>query len=167
MNERHPSFEAPNEESHPVSQSKADPFLADSWDRMVEGEHGEDQAEFKGRDYDAYMSIVTQIASVPEGKDKEVLNKLLANLKKGVSRYLNSISLLAERKVSEELFAIESADTSRKRAHTGIIDELNILSRAFERAGLDNSWRSDIGLTRKDATRWAAKISQVLLSELS
>jgi len=166
MLERGSSFEnQPSPESHPMTKSTADPFLAEAWERKAESERGEDQNEFKGRDYDSYLSIITQIDAMPSGKKKDIITKQMGCLQKGISKYLRSIALLEEKKVSEEVSAVENADTLRKQAHTGIVDDLNILSRAFLRAGLDNSWRSDIGLTRKDATRWAWKIAKMLSSE--
>ena len=40
--------------------------------------------------------------------------------------------------------AIEEADRSRHFAHEALIDGVNLLSREFKKAGLDNEWRRDI-----------------------
>lgn len=166
MRERPPTFEnsPPPEDYRSLTP---EPLLTESWHRVDDREHGEDNDlnEPKGRDHEAYNSIVSQIDSLPEGEEKIRLKKLFDELVTDIASYIRTIAVLKQRKIDQERTAILSADKLRQQAHTRLIDDLNILSRNFGDAGLDNLWRSDIGLTRKDATRWAVKVAQMLISE--
>ena len=167
MPERPPSFEnEPPPEGMKIPTPE--PLLAESWNRKHADEVGEEdefRAEPKGRDEEAYEAIASQLASFPEGREKETIKKLFDQLKTDVAGYIRAMAVLQKNKLSGEQAMIKHADTRRSQAHTRVIDDLNILSRAMAAAGLDNSWRSDIGLSRKDATRWAWKIAKTLISE--
>jgi hypothetical protein len=162
-----PTFEnspPPEVDKNPTPE----PLLTALWHRTQDRERGEETNEPnepKGRDYEAYESITAQIDSLPKGNEKEKLKKLFNELNKDIAGYIRAIAILEKRKIEGEMTATHSADTLRRQAHTRLIDSLNILSRAMKAAGLDNSWRSVVGLSRKDATRWAWKIAKTQLFE--
>ncbi|HEY5125204.1 MAG TPA: hypothetical protein VIK14_15855 [Ignavibacteria bacterium] len=50
-------------------------------------------------------------------------------------------------------------EDTRIRAHDAFIDSCNILSRAMEKAGEDNSWREKLGNDRKELGDFACYIN--------
>jgi len=55
----------------------------------------------------------------------------------------------------------EEADRNRHYAHDRLADTLNILSRAFRNAGLNNEWRRDI-LDRDTLGQWGIAVAQLI-----
>jgi len=94
----------------------------------------------------AYRSMEAIVLKDPSLKD------LLEQIKKSAVRYVgavDSLSLTRYEKNAENRAFIESFDRNRQISHNTLIDNLNILSRECQKKGIDNKWRSVIGLNRK------------------
>jgi hypothetical protein len=96
----------------------------------------------------------------------EDLSNLFKDIKEKVLMYnvaiarLKIVRLEKEKTSSDDVKAeTQIADRARKTAHDALIDSLNILSRYCHKVGVDNSWRSVIGLQREDVTTWARDIA--------
>ena len=59
----------------------------------------------------------------------------------------------------------EIADRGKKAIHDSLISQLNIVSRAFHRASLDNNWRKKIGVDRNQIAVWALTVSDHLVAD--
>ncbi|MEK7560709.1 MAG: hypothetical protein AAB539_02010 [Patescibacteria group bacterium] len=57
--------------------------------------------------------------------------------------------------------SIEESDSNRHYAHERLVDALNILSRGFHGAGLNNEWRRDL-LNREAAGLWGTTVAQLI-----
>ncbi len=64
---------------------------------------------------------------------------------------------------------LSELETRRSQAHDALIGQLKILARNMNKAGIDNSWESVVGLAngqayRKEIQRWAENVSDHLVS---
>jgi hypothetical protein len=138
-----------------------EPFLRERWGEIAEKNIQEStpQPEIP-RAVSTYLSIEEQINSLPDDPEKIKLEKLFATLNESILSYLIAIDRLTIHKLEGSLDKIENAEIRRKLTHNVLIDNLNILSRQFAAAGLDNSWRSDVGSDRRDITRWVLAVAE-------
>lgn len=132
-------------------------FLGEKWKMKAEHEHSE-SAELKSP---IFEEIERGSYSNPG------LESLLIDLKDKILRYAISADRLSM--ASKDLAAghgdrqeIVRADDARRRAHDALIDQLNILSRAFKEEGLSNEWRRKIGLDREEIGAWGFEIAEYL-----
>ena len=138
-----------------------EPFLSERWGEIAEKNIQENTPQPEvPRAISAYLSIEEQINSFPDDSEKVKLEKLFTALNESLLSYLIAIDRLAIHKLDGSVDKIENAEIRRKLTHNVLIDNLNILSRQFAAAGLDNSWRSDVGSDRRDITRWVLAVAE-------
>lgn len=137
-------------------QILAKQFLNAAWQSHTENhKERENQA---ARELRIYNKIKTEAENHPE------LMKILTSLENASIRYLQTVDALSKvriEKESKEIIYVR--DQARRLAHNVYIDELNLLSRQFRAAGLDNEWRREIGLDRELAGHWARAIGEHLV----
>lgn len=95
------------------------------------------------------------------------LENLFRELQERILEYSISADRLSMRREDREYGALQneditSADRARKYAHEALIDQVNILSRAFLREGLSNKWRAKVGDTREEIGEWAFGVAEYL-----
>jgi hypothetical protein len=143
--------------------SEVDPFVRERFAEIIEEREKENTPEPEvSRELRVYESIKNQIASLDNDTTKSRLEKLFLALQKSILNYTIAIDRLSKHKLNGKLDAIENADKRRSITHNVLIDDLNILSRQFDEAGLDNSWRADVGSDRRDITKWAIAITETV-----
>lgn len=127
----------------------------------VEGERGQEDKPYEERAFEIFRRIQEEAQQRPE------LKEIFEDLRGSLIRYNESILRLeiAQQK-SMERKDIENADHARKIVHDALIDKLNILSREFDKAGFDNSWRKMVGLHRETAAEWARGVGTVLKNSI-
>lgn len=131
-------------------------FLRNAWQSHTEN-HKEKESEAT-RELRIYDKIKTEAEKYPK------LIKILTSLENASIRYLQTVDTLAKAKLEKQSKAmIFEYDQARKSAHNVCIDELNLLSRQFLAAGLDNEWRRKIGLDRKLVGCWARAVGEHLV----
>ena len=132
-----------------------DPFLKEVWGRRAEEERGEKPIE--EQHYELFLDVKEKVGS------QEELKEFFDQLQESVLRYNASILRLSEAQFTEMSNKdIENADQSRRISHNALIANLDVLSRAFVKSGLDNEWRADIGLGREEASEWARNVAKIL-----
>jgi hypothetical protein len=95
------------------------------------------------------------------------LQALFDDIKDSVLRYIETIDKLSlSRERGDDQDMIIESDSRRTQAHEVLISNLNILSRLCSKLGLDNEWRSMIGLDRKQVTDWALDIFPLIIKGL-
>ncbi len=145
-----------------------EPLLRELWGEYNENHEREKTPEPEySREERAFFSIREQIDSLKDEAQKKKLTTLFKALKKSVLEYTIAIDRLAKHKLQNNIDRIEAADRRRSLSHNALIDNLNILSRQFNEAGLDNNWRDDIGLDRKRVTAWALAVAETIREEAS
>jgi len=110
-----------------------------------------------------------------KGSEKnETLHELFIDTQQAIARYLYVMADLNEiqsRGARGEMISrheIGRADQSRRTAHDALIDNINILSRAFVKFGLDNNWRKVLGLeTREQVTSWAIYVGSTVAADIA
>lgn len=133
------------------------PFLDELWERRAESERGKSYEE-------TALQLYLDLKSKSE--HNAILEPLFLDVEKSALRYLESMNCLAlHHRRDEDIKLIEEADLNRRRAHDVFIDSVNILSREFKRAGLDNSWRRNIGLNRNSVAKWGEQIGVFLIEQ--
>ncbi|MBF8280456.1 MAG: hypothetical protein HW383_229 [Candidatus Magasanikbacteria bacterium] len=149
-----------------------DPWLAESWGRLAQEEVGR-KAEEEEKMEEELDRVLLYHKIKKEAAGHERLEKILASIEDAALEYAGTIDRgtlarlerdngLGEKTVIDE---IESADIRRRQAHNALIDDLNLLSRQFREASLDNRWRSDIGMNRDDVGAFAVAVAKLLLRE--
>ena len=112
-----------------------------------------------------YVDIRETIRENPllDQKQRVHLSSILHLVERACLRYAITVNdhVLAkqEKKPKEE---IQSADQIRRFSHDRFIDEVNLLSRQYREAGLDNSWRNGVGSSREEIGAWGQKIADYL-----
>lgn len=129
-------------------------FLREKWKMKAEHEYSE-SAELKS-------PIFEEIERGAYGNEK--LEKLFKELKEKILRYSISADRLSMIKVENGHGRddVQAADQARRLAHNAVIDQLNILSRAFKEDGLSNEWRRKVGLERGEVGEWAFGVADYL-----
>jgi len=134
-------------------------FLQASWQSHTENYTTENKER---REVTRELRIYDTIRAVAEKHPQ--LTKILTDLENSSIRYLQTVDALAKAKVEKESKAIiEERDRARRSAHNVCIDGLNLLSRQFRAAGLDNEWRREIGLDRELIGHWARTVGKHLV----
>lgn len=129
-------------------------FLGELWGDISEGEKGDKH------EIDPVMEIYFEMKEKAERNPE--LSELLKDVENCVLRYAASVAALGASKIDYKKEELGASDQNRRIAHDALIDALNILSRAFAKAGLDNRWRQMVGLDRKEVTEWGLKIANYL-----
>lgn len=133
-------------------------FLHAAWQGHAEN-YKEKESE-GARELRIYNKIRAEVEKHPE------LLKILTALENASIRYLQVVDALAEaRLVTEDKKIKEERDSARRSAHNVCIDDLNLLSRQFRAAGLDNEWRREIGCDRESIGCWALVVGKHLVGQ--
>ena len=109
------------------------------------------------------VGIFDRLVGISKHDDisKEIFDSILGS----IFNYIKAMDSLTKRKLEMESgestrHEREEADVARGRAHDALIAILNGYSRYCNRKGIDNDWRSMIGLDRKMVTRWVLAVSE-------
>ena len=129
----------------------SEPNLQELWEDKAEQERSGYSPE--ERDFKIFERMSRQAEANEDLKD------YFNDLKNAISRY-SELVVTYERNYGTEI--IEEIDEARLIAHNALIDKLNILSREFAKAGLDSSWRRDIGDSREQVSEWAMNVTEML-----
>ena len=131
-------------------------FLQELWRHKSELEHGE--MSENERAVRVYIDIKKAI-----GKNNQ-LEKIFKTLEDAALNYMRLVLRLNRAKLESDPdpVMIEKYDEHRRLGHNRLIDDVNLLSREFKKAGLDNSWRNDVGLSREAIGDWARQVAQFL-----
>ena len=129
-------------------------FLQELWRNRAELEHGE--MNENERAVRVYIDIKKA------AKENLQLSKILKIVEDAVLNYMRLILRLNRAKLELDQNMIEKYDEHRRLGHNRLIDDVNMLSREFKKAGLDNSWRNDVGLSREAVGDWARQVAQFL-----
>ena len=131
-------------------------FFRAAWQNHTE--HYKEKASEVARELRIYDKIKTETEKYPE------LIKILTSLENASIRYLQTVDALSKAKLEKQSKKIIfEYDRARKLAHDVCIDGLNLLSRQFRAAGLDNEWRREIGLDRELIGYWARAVGGYLV----
>lgn len=136
-------------------------FLRERWEEKRREEVGEISPEQvrREKDLDIYLDLRKKTA---ENSD---LSAALINIEKAAVRYRQTVNAFNKKRMGDsekDLAGLKESDEYRRLAHEVVIGEINVLSRLFRKAGLDNEWRRDIGLDRDDAGRWALTVAGLI-----
>lgn len=149
-------------------------FFSQLWGEKAESERGSETEDIEGAEgvssedelhkYEKTAEVgiykMLEEQSSFDGNTKELFKQLT----KGILDYYRSMTVLErvvlDGGVNEE---ISKSDQARRFAHNALIDTLNALSRYFGSKGLDNEWRSVIGLERTQVTNWVKKVAPYLV----
>ena len=132
-------------------------FLGDRWKVKAEHEYSES--------VELSSPILEEIEAGSFGNP--MLESLFKELKEKILNYSISADRLSM--ASKNLATghgdreeVVRADEIRRRAHDALIDQVNILSRAFLREGLPNKWRDKVGDSREEIGEWAFGVAEYL-----
>ena len=139
-------------------------FLSERWEEKSRTEQGLRSLEDtqKERDIVLYERIQKEIAG-----SSEHLAGLLRAVERAAIRYRQSVNRFDHVRTRDANRAdmqaeLEETDRNRRAAHEVLIDSINILSRAYKKAGLDNDWRREIGVEREEVGRWGMAIANII-----
>lgn len=147
---------------------EGNPFLKESWQRKAEGEKGLNTEENTPVGYEKDIKIFYELKKTindlsgmdlnpeDEGNLRVMYHEVLDGAQKYVARILGYNKAKNKERIDREEMA--EADDNRTKAHDALIDNLNALSRYMRKLGIDNSWRRDIGIDRKEVQRWAQNV---------
>lgn len=94
------------------------------------------------------------------------ISEMVQMLEDSILRYYQTITELeVVSRTSTDKQIVQGADQARRNAHNTVIDNLNALSRYYGKMGIDNQWRSVIGLERTQVTTWVKSVAPYLISE--
>lgn len=140
--------------------SSPDSFLSELWVRRANEEATGRQETPEERAVALYLELKHAAA----GNSR--LEGLLRDVEAAALGYAGAIVALTQRRIEgADTNAIANADERRAMGHNRLIDALNILSRQWSEAGLDNSWRADIGLHREAVGAWGRAVAEFLRRE--
>lgn len=140
-------------------------FLKESWRKLEAGTEQETLEPTPEDDaLDLYLDILAKAEGYPE------IAELLEDVEDNALGYAQRILAIERAHITDEdKLGWQRLDEARRYSHDAFIDSLNILSRAFRKAHLDNSWRERIGRSREAVGEWgylfAASISRQTLKE--
>lgn len=148
-----------------MPSSSENPFLQDLWNHLTE----ETQDPTSNKEH-AAIQIYFRI-KVAADKNPH-LAKILQHVEEAAIRYARLVTGFTRIKInfsegsaSKEDF--QRHDEMRRLAHNRLIDEINLLSREFKKAGIDNSWRNIIGFDRDAVGFWARQVAEMFIDEES
>lgn len=137
------------------------PFTHESWERKISNEQTGESPE--DMDLAVFETIKSDSTKSPE------LREMMADLESAILRYGESVVRL-DREVSlgAEVSRkdVENADQGRRIVHDALIDKLNVLSRSFVKAKLDNNWRNVVGSDRTQVGQWALRVAENLKNSI-
>ncbi|MCP6720219.1 MAG: hypothetical protein KJI72_02795 [Patescibacteria group bacterium] len=116
-----------------------------------------------------YDPLLQQLESTAETREDETLTEQLETLKEDCIRYIETILRLAvfSKRLSYDperyRESVQNIDELRRRTHNVVIDDVNMISRAFLKRGLDNRWREQFS-SRESIEEWAIHIALGTLS---
>jgi hypothetical protein len=117
------------------------------------------------RDVEIFSHIKEETASDPE------LGQLFRGMQSAVMRYAEIVNahshFYAKQRIFDEADRDRAMELDQRRhfAHESMMDSLNALSRACAKAGIDNSWRNDVGLERDKIGMWSLVVADHLKRE--
>jgi hypothetical protein len=147
-------------------------FFGESWERKAKAEKGhevpdEDRLatpEEELAQYDESPEISTYKNIESQSSFDNNSRELFSQVTRGILDYYRTMTALerviAADGTNEE---VHNADQIRRVAHDSLISTLNAMSRYFGTNGLDNEWRSVIGLERTQVTTWVKKVAPYLI----
>lgn len=132
-------------------------FLGERWKKTAERERGKSEV--------LESPIFEEIERGAFGNPQ--LENLFKELKERILEYALSADRLSMRREERgygesQNEDIVSADRTRRSAHEALIDQVNILSRAFLREGLPNKWREKVGDSREEIGEWGFAVAEYL-----
>ena len=144
----------------------------DAWKSVAATQEGIDTSNAdidpkKTRDEGIYLKLIAASRQNPD------LRKILIDLTNSIIAYTSECSRLAEYVRDTEISVTDrrESDTNRKRLHDGLITNLNLMSREYGKAGLDNDWRRQIvdgvGSDREQIRKWATNVYELALKNKS
>jgi hypothetical protein len=158
--------------SKPIDHS----FFREEWDDEVPTqEMGPQTASHDStheQDPESARALAAYEAMKEGSQSNAVLRELFQEVQESIARYLIAIARLNEIQSREKRgetisrYEIQGTDLARRSSHNGLIDHINVLSRAFAKYGLDNEWRKVVGLSaREEVTRWAIRIGSTVAAD--
>lgn len=146
-----------------MPSSSENPFLQDSWNNLAE----ETNEPLLNKDT---VAIETYLLIKAETDKNPHLSKILKQVEDAAIRYAKLVTGFTRTKMdfregSVTKEDIKAYDETRRLTHNRLIDEVNLLSREFKKAGLDNSWRNVVGLDRDEVGFWARKVAELFIDE--
>lgn len=141
-------------------------FLSESWGNLAREEKGKEENIDLPPRYEEDIKIFEKIeklshAPPKEAPDdiKELIPEYFDAVLQSVQNYNESILDFDEgKKWDIDREDMNRLDNVRKTTHDGLISNLDTLTFFFEKAGLDKSWRSSVGLHRSEVQRWAQNV---------
>ncbi len=153
--------------------------FTESWKDLSEFESGHDHIEQVGMGLE-YEKILAEQQNTREkesasifldmqeqSEKDETAKELFHDILTKSLHYVDSVDHHSESRIKKEgVDEVETSGKSRTRAHNALIDSINIYSRYCKKMGLDNSWRSMLGLDREEITKWALNTAHLVRREL-
>ena len=149
-------------------------FFSKLWERKAESEKGHEieediqesllspEIEYKKYDETKEVDLYKQIEKQAVFDDNT--KELFCQITRGILDYYKTMSELERVTISDGTNEeISKSDQARRFAHNALIDNLNALSRYTGKMGLDNEWRSVIGLERTQVTEWVKRVAPFLI----
>jgi hypothetical protein len=146
-------------------------FFNDLWKIRADREKGheiDDEEILSATQEQSIYEDTSEVAIYRKLEEQSLFNddykQLFSQMRKGILDYYRSMTTL-ERVIlaggsNEE---ISQYDQMRRFSHNSLIDTLNAMSRYCWKNGLDNEWRSMIGLERTKVTDWVKKVAPYLV----
>lgn len=127
-------------------------FLKQRWAEKVAAEKQE-----------VSVSNLEKMRGLIHGHEK--LENLFEQVIKASLRYCASRDKLATTTRLNDKQAVMDSDRARRLAHNALIDNINILSRAFVKDGVPVRWREELGNDRNAIGDWAIDLVSNLKDE--
>jgi len=149
-------------------------FLRDSWQRRAESESQTEVAGGLSEDLKIFNKLEDIRKNISKEDIPEDLKELIEDYHKelidSMNRYVTAIEeynlgKYAFRGGEKEQQDMERLDETRRLIHNGLISVLDTLAKLHAKAGLDNSWRDDVGFDRKQVQIWAQNVMNHLSRE--
>ena len=149
-------------------------FFSHLWERKAESEKGHDieeeiqeslaTPEDEYHRYEETAEVGTYNLIERQASLDSNTKELFSQLTKGILDYYRTMSNLERVVLTDGTNdEISKSDQARRFAHDALIDTLNALSRYMGKEGLDNEWRSVIGLERTQVTNWVKRVAPYLI----
>ena len=134
------------------------------WEEKSRAEQGLRSPEDEQKERDVVLYEMIQKETSGSGK---YLAEFLRAVEHAAVRYRESVNRFDHIRARDANRAdirleLEETDRNRYAAHEVLIDSINILSREYKKAGLDNEWRREIGLEREEVGRWGMAIANII-----
>lgn len=135
---------------------------------VMEKDHAASLAEREleiPREVEIFSHIKEETESNPD------LGGLFRGMQSAIMRYAEIVNahshFYAKQRIFDEADRDRAMELDQRRhfAHESMMDSLNALSRACAKAGIDNSWRNDVGLERDKIGMWSLAVADHLKRE--